>query len=432
MAAPPRAPSRAPIAALVTLLVQLPSPLASSSSSTTPSLPSQLYRCHARRRPVRRERQRWLATIRGGDGKRDLFKEKGDGNLLDRMAKDFSAESARNREKTESLLKHDMMRFRSFDSYAAFERKQARLDEIQRQKVTLESEVFAELRRAPELAEVYKDSLLYRLRKEKWRVQEITETTLESILSEAMKPEIPSKKLIMAMWDRFCDAKDDFFTCQRTGRPHRRIIRESQRGISDESSRKKPPDTDVFAARLLVQRMLAQRDQEATQAQRKPLSERKREEKKEYDTRPPVEIETGDSNRHRNRDGEPPIFQNAELSVVKAGDPDAISTVRIGHKRTVTLGRQKEGVDVLALHPSVSRHHATFTHDAKTGIFVTDEGTNHGTFVNKKKISPRVPHLLHEGDIITVGRSTRMYILSYNGDTPVTQRGEKPQHFVDR
>lgn len=87
-----------------------------------------------------------------------------------------------------------------------------------------------------------------------------------------------------------------------------------------------------------------------------------------------------------------------------------IEEIHIDLKETYLLGRNNELCDYAILHNSISRKHAVIQHgmDNKTYIFDLSKGliiedSTHGTFVNKKKISPGTFHEIFSGDFIFLG-----------------------------
>ncbi len=51
----------------------------------------------------------------------------------------------------------------------------------------------------------------------------------------------------------------------------------------------------------------------------------------------------------------------------------------------------------------VSRRHARI-YQMGNRLFVEDAGSANGTFLNNKRITPHLPHLLQEGDTLQLGR----------------------------
>ena len=70
------------------------------------------------------------------------------------------------------------------------------------------------------------------------------------------------------------------------------------------------------------------------------------------------------------------------------------------HQSKQIIGRSEEA-DVALLEPTVSRKHATIQVE-ESGIWLQDEESKHGTFVNSKRISR---HRLKVGDLIVIGLS---------------------------
>lgn len=85
-----------------------------------------------------------------------------------------------------------------------------------------------------------------------------------------------------------------------------------------------------------------------------------------------------------------------------------------------TLGKMPSN-DIEMAHPTISRFHAVLQYlpepaggeerTAKSGWYVYDLGSTHGTFVNKTKINPKKYILLRAGYMLKFGASTRYYIL---------------------
>lgn len=85
-----------------------------------------------------------------------------------------------------------------------------------------------------------------------------------------------------------------------------------------------------------------------------------------------------------------------------------------------TLGKLPTN-DIEMAHPTISRFHAVLQYlpepaggegrTTKSGWYVYDLGSTHGTFVNKTKINPKKYILLRPGYMLKFGASTRYYIL---------------------
>lgn len=85
-----------------------------------------------------------------------------------------------------------------------------------------------------------------------------------------------------------------------------------------------------------------------------------------------------------------------------------------------TLGKMPSN-DIEMAHPTISRFHAVLQYlpesscgeerTAKSGWYVYDLGSTHGTFVNKTKINPKKYIHIRVGYMLKFGASTRYYIL---------------------
>ena len=74
---------------------------------------------------------------------------------------------------------------------------------------------------------------------------------------------------------------------------------------------------------------------------------------------------------------------------------------------TVTIGRDPTCALSLA-DSELSGQHAEVRVDG-SGAFVIDKGSTNGTTVNGDKLTPGVPHFLHDGDMIRLGTTELQY-----------------------
>jgi len=121
-------------------------------------------------------------------------------------------------------------------------------------------------------------------------------------------------------------------------------------------------------------------------------------------------------------------------------DGKVIETVQLGKKLCYLFGRQEDLVDVPLLHPSISREHAVVVHGSPPSLVTETEGdeepppprggatlidlnSSWGTFISKsidkagKKLDPKQNWVLHEGDCLRFGDSTRRYVVRGLGET---------------
>ena len=76
------------------------------------------------------------------------------------------------------------------------------------------------------------------------------------------------------------------------------------------------------------------------------------------------------------------------------------------HLGLTSIGRAHDNVFVLAEDAGVSRYHAAVEWDGRD-LTLTDLGSSNGTFVNGRRLEPRAPHPLHDGDQIAFGPQSR-------------------------
>ena len=89
-----------------------------------------------------------------------------------------------------------------------------------------------------------------------------------------------------------------------------------------------------------------------------------------------------------------------------------VDVVRCAGRARLAFGRVP-GNDVVLEHPSASRLHAVlqFKRDSDE-MFLHDAGSTHGTFVNRRKLKPRVHAPVFVGDQIRFGQSSRVFCVA--------------------
>ena len=103
---------------------------------------------------------------------------------------------------------------------------------------------------------------------------------------------------------------------------------------------------------------------------------------------------------------------SADFSLEVLKDGAIVDVVDCRGRSCVTLGRTPDN-DVVLEHPSSSRTHAViqFARGAAEA-FVFDNGSTHGTFVNKRRLKARVHAPVFVGDQIRFGQSSRVFVFS--------------------
>ncbi|GAB5366395.1 hypothetical protein AAMO2058_001140000 [Amorphochlora amoebiformis] len=92
---------------------------------------------------------------------------------------------------------------------------------------------------------------------------------------------------------------------------------------------------------------------------------------------------------------------------------EIVDAIALGNFPSLIFGRQKDLCDHRMNHPSISRQHAAIVHDKHGRIHLIDLKSQHGVYLNRRKIKPNRPYRLKERDKVSFGGSTRMYELHY-------------------
>jgi smad nuclear-interacting protein 1 len=96
--------------------------------------------------------------------------------------------------------------------------------------------------------------------------------------------------------------------------------------------------------------------------------------------------------------------------------------LHISKQSAYLFGREKKVADILVEHPSLSKQHAVLQYRAlpdkrdpqqkvKCKPYLMDLGSANGTFINGERLEEARYYELRTGDVITLGASTREYIL---------------------
>ena len=116
----------------------------------------------------------------------------------------------------------------------------------------------------------------------------------------------------------------------------------------------------------------------------------------------------------------------AEFTLEVLRDGSIIDYISLSHRPYTVFGRSPDS-DIVLEHPTVSRYHAIvqykseFEHGQPAGLYLYDCGSTHGTFMNKKRLEPRVYVRMKIGYIIKFGQSTRLYIVQGDSSTEADQ-----------
>ena len=104
----------------------------------------------------------------------------------------------------------------------------------------------------------------------------------------------------------------------------------------------------------------------------------------------------------------------ARLLVNKQGR--LITTIDFDQRAFISLGRSTDKVTYSLDHPSISRLHALIVHHQRLqAFFLIDCGSAHGTYLAGKRVEPKVPVRIAEGNTpsqhMKFGGSSRVYVL---------------------
>ena len=97
------------------------------------------------------------------------------------------------------------------------------------------------------------------------------------------------------------------------------------------------------------------------------------------------------------------------LEVVREGV--VIETIDISQKAFYVVGRDPSSADVVLPHPSVSRTHAIIQHRESGEVYLFDNGSTHGSKLNRKPVPPHQYVRLSVGAVVRIGTGTRTLML---------------------
>ena len=111
-------------------------------------------------------------------------------------------------------------------------------------------------------------------------------------------------------------------------------------------------------------------------------------------------------------------MKSARLIVKKEGE--MVSKVGLPVGKRVTLGRNEQA-DLRVEHPSVSRVHLKLIFDGEA-ITAEDNASAHGTKYNGKPLKAHEKVTLVDGDVLSLGASSRSYHISITGAEGAAKR----------
>lgn len=103
-------------------------------------------------------------------------------------------------------------------------------------------------------------------------------------------------------------------------------------------------------------------------------------------------------------------------------DDGVLQTLHISRQSAYLFGRERKVADIPVDHPSLSKQHCVLQHRAipdkndrehrvRCKPYLMDLGSTNGTFINGERIDDARYYELRKGDVITLGASSREYVL---------------------
>ena len=116
------------------------------------------------------------------------------------------------------------------------------------------------------------------------------------------------------------------------------------------------------------------------------------------------------------------VFKKKTAAHGSSEDNDVIQTLHISKQSAYLFGRERKVADIPVDHPSLSKQHCVLQYRAlpdkndreqrlKCKPYLMDLGSTNGTFINGVRIDDARYYELRKGDVITLGASSREYVL---------------------
>ena len=113
---------------------------------------------------------------------------------------------------------------------------------------------------------------------------------------------------------------------------------------------------------------------------------------------------------------------NAKDNAENGSDGDLIEVLHISKQSAYLFGREAKVADIPVHHPSLSKQHCLLQYRAlpdkndreqkvRCKPYLMDLGSTNGTFINGVRIDDARYYELRKGDVITIGKSSREYVL---------------------
>ncbi|GFH49082.1 smad nuclear-interacting protein 1 [Chaetoceros tenuissimus] len=116
------------------------------------------------------------------------------------------------------------------------------------------------------------------------------------------------------------------------------------------------------------------------------------------------------------------VFRKQNPNDKKSSDGELIETLHISKQSAYLFGRETKVADIAVHHPSLSKQHCVIQYRAlpdkndreqrvRCKPYLMDLGSTNGTFINGVRMDDARYYELRKGDVITLGSSTREYVL---------------------
>lgn len=117
------------------------------------------------------------------------------------------------------------------------------------------------------------------------------------------------------------------------------------------------------------------------------------------------------------------------MTVYKDGLKLESLSLDFGTSGIVDVGKSDDN-DIVALHPSVSRHHCQILAVKAGGVLLVDLGSANGTYVDGQRCHPYRPEALSSGQSFSLGSSTRKYTMSIDSRPAERYYRDKERRLV--
>ena len=125
------------------------------------------------------------------------------------------------------------------------------------------------------------------------------------------------------------------------------------------------------------------------------------------------------------------VFKNSRESVSNQEESVLLDTLHISKQSSYLFGRERQIADIPVDHSSLSKQHCVLQYRAlvdqadgklRCKPYLMDLGSTNGTFINGIRLEDARYYELRKGDVITLGASSREYVLLTENSTSADLR----------